>query len=36
MGMGLKPGDIQNDKEGLNSIKRLAENMVWLIRKIKA
>ncbi len=34
--IGLMPGDIQNDQEGLQTIKTLAENLSWLVKKIVA
>jgi len=33
--LGLKPGDIQNDSEGLESIKRMAANTAWMIHKLR-
>lgn len=32
---GGQPGDILNDEEGLANMDNLAENMVWLMKKIK-
>ena len=34
--IGQKPGDIQTDQEGLDTVKRTAENMAWMIRKLTA
>ncbi len=34
LGVGLKPGDILNDKEGLATFRDLGENMAWLLEKI--
>lgn len=33
--IGRKKGDVMNDKEGLNTMKVLAENMSWLLKKLK-
>ncbi|MCL1995104.1 MAG: flavodoxin family protein [Defluviitaleaceae bacterium] len=33
MTLSLSEGDYQNDKEGLKTIKRLAENVIWLLDK---
>lgn len=32
---GQMPGDVINDNEGLMTIDNLAENMIWLLKKIK-
>jgi multimeric flavodoxin WrbA len=34
--MALKPGDIEQDDEGLRTMKDLGRNMAWLIKKINA
>lgn len=34
VGMGLEPGDVNNDKEGLDTMKALGQNMAWLMKKI--
>ena len=34
-GLGREPGDALNDEEGIQSIKTLAQNMVWLLKKLK-
>jgi multimeric flavodoxin WrbA len=31
---GRKPGEVENDAEGMDTIRNLARNMAWLIRKI--
>jgi len=36
MGIGLNKGDVENDKEGLKTMKVLGENMAWLLKKIHA
>ena len=35
VGIGLKPGDVENDKEGLETMDNLGRNMAWLIKKLK-
>jgi len=34
--IGRDPGDVLNDQEGMQTIRTLAENMVWLMKKIKS
>nr|HID59082.1 flavodoxin family protein [Desulfobacterales bacterium] len=34
LGIGLNPGDVKNDKEGLVTFRTLGSNMAWLLRKI--
>ncbi len=34
--IGREPGDVLNDEEGMQTIRTLAENMSWLLDKIKA
>jgi len=34
MSLSRDLGDYENDAEGINTMKRLGENMVWLLRKI--
>lgn len=34
LGVGLKPGDIQQDVEGLETFRNLGKNMAWLLEKI--
>jgi multimeric flavodoxin WrbA len=36
MGVGLAPGDVENDKEGMTTMKVLGENMAWLLSKLHA
>ena len=31
--VGLMPGDVENDEEGMNIMKVLGENMAWLLKK---
>jgi len=33
---GRNPGEVLNDAEGMQTIKTLAENMAWLLRKVKS
>lgn len=33
--MGKEPGDVLNDAEGLQTMRKLGENMAWLLGKIK-
>ncbi len=35
IGMGRQPGDVNNDAEGLQTMKTLGKNMAWLLKKIK-
>lgn len=30
---GLKPGDVETDEEGIDTMRQLGENMVWFIKK---
>jgi len=34
--MGLEPGDVLNDQNGLDNLKVLSENILWLAGKLKA
>jgi len=34
VGIGLAPGDVNSDEEGLKTIDRFAENLIWLAEKI--
>ncbi|MCG8565834.1 MAG: flavodoxin family protein [Desulfobacterales bacterium] len=34
LGVGLNPGDVQNDPTGLQTMKTLGENMAWLLERI--
>jgi multimeric flavodoxin WrbA len=33
IGVGLNPGDVENDEEGLRTMKTLGQNMAWLLKK---
>lgn len=35
VGMGLGPGEAENDEEGINIMKVLGQNMAWLLKKLK-
>jgi len=35
MGMGFKKGDVESDREGLDTMKQLGRNMAWLLKKIQ-
>jgi multimeric flavodoxin WrbA len=35
VGIGLAPGDVKKDKEGLDTMKTLGANMAWLLKKIE-
>ena len=34
--IGLAPGDVEKDEEGLNTVKNLGKNMAWLLKKLNA
>ena len=35
VGYGLSKGDIQEDAEGVETLRTLGENMAWLLKKLK-
>ena len=35
IGIGLAPGDVKNDEEGLETMRTLGRNMAWLLEKIQ-
>lgn len=35
LGMGLDPGDVLKDREGMTTFRDLGENMVWLLERIR-
>jgi multimeric flavodoxin WrbA len=35
MGFGLEIGDVENDEEGLQTMRTLGQNMAWLLKKIR-
>jgi multimeric flavodoxin WrbA len=36
VGIGLNPGDVEKDVEGMKTMETLGANMAWLIKKLKA
>jgi multimeric flavodoxin WrbA len=34
LGIGLLPGDVQHDEEGIRTMQTLGSNMAWLLKKI--
>lgn len=36
LGIGLNPGDVANDEEGVNTMRNLGRNMAWLLKKINS
>ena len=34
--IGLAPGDVEKDEEGINIVKTLGKNMAWLMKKVNA
>ncbi|OPY42715.1 MAG: hypothetical protein A4E41_00152 [Methanoregulaceae archaeon PtaU1.Bin066] len=34
IGLGLNPGEVENDAEGLNTMQALGENMAWILKKM--
>jgi multimeric flavodoxin WrbA len=34
IGVGLAPGDVERDEEGIRTMKTLGQNMAWLLKKI--
>ncbi len=34
MAIGLNPGDVEKDDEGMNIMKVLGQNMGWLLKKL--
>jgi multimeric flavodoxin WrbA len=35
IGIGLQPGDVERDEEGIRTMKTLGQNMGWLLKKLK-
>jgi multimeric flavodoxin WrbA len=35
IGIGLEPGDVERDEEGIRTMRVLGQNMGWLLKKIK-
>jgi multimeric flavodoxin WrbA len=36
LGIGLNPGDVEKDEEGLRTMQTLGRNMAWVLKKIRA
>jgi len=36
IGIGRQPGEVNNDEEGLQTMKNLGKNMAWLLKKIRS
>ncbi len=36
IGIGLEPGDVEKDEEGIRTMKTLGRNMAWLLKKLKS
>jgi multimeric flavodoxin WrbA len=36
IGIGLEPGDVERDEEGIRTMKTLGQNMAWLLKKVKS
>jgi hypothetical protein len=34
--IGLAPGDVEKDEEGINIVKTLGKNMAWLMKKVSS
>ena len=34
--LGMNPGDVEKDDEGMNIMKVLGENLAWLMKKVCA
>lgn len=35
LGVGLRPGDVETDEEGIDTMKQLGENIAWFIKNTK-
>lgn len=35
IGIGMQPGDVENDSEGIATMHNLGKNMAWILKKIK-
>jgi multimeric flavodoxin WrbA len=35
IGIGLEPGDVEKDEEGIRTMKTLGQNMAWLLKKTR-
>ena len=36
LGIGMNPGDVEKDEEGLNTMRNLGKNMAWILNKMHA
>jgi multimeric flavodoxin WrbA len=36
IGFGRDPGEVKNDKEGMQTMQTLGRNMAWLMKKLRA
>ncbi len=36
IGIGRQPGEVNNDTEGVQTMKNLGKNMAWLMKKINS
>jgi hypothetical protein len=36
MGIGMNPGDVQKDAEGIQTMTDLGTNFAWVMKKLKA
>jgi hypothetical protein len=34
MGIGMMPGEVEKDEEGLQTMQVLGQNMAWLLKKL--
>jgi multimeric flavodoxin WrbA len=35
LAVGLQPGDVEDDEEGMGTMKALGENMAWVLKKVR-
>ena len=36
IGDGREPGEVENDEEGMRTMRDLGQNMAWLLKKLNA
>ncbi|MCU0631863.1 MAG: flavodoxin family protein [Methanolinea sp.] len=36
LGLGMNPGDVEKDSEGIRTMQALGENMAWILKKMKS
>ena len=34
LGIGLNPGEVEKDEEGLETMRNLGQNMAWVLKKL--